>query len=126
MVASSAPPPSAPRRGFLAPSPGIRRPASRSARRIFLRLSWAHTIAPPSFENVNFGFMRAYASLRRTAARLESAASRRAPRRLSTNGFAMLLRLIHRIIEIFLHLERRIEQPFLRPAFNAVFRAPAA
>ena len=38
----------------------------------------------------------------------------------------MLLRLIHRIIEIFLHLERRIEQPFLRPAFNAVFRAPAA
>ena len=38
----------------------------------------------------------------------------------------MLLRLIHRLIEIFLHLERQIEQPFLRPAFNAVFRAPAA
>ena len=38
----------------------------------------------------------------------------------------MLLRLIHRMFEIFLHLERRIEQPFLRPAFNAVFRAPLA
>jgi hypothetical protein len=38
----------------------------------------------------------------------------------------MLLRLLHRIIEISLHLERRIEQPFLRPAFNAVFRAPLA
>ncbi len=38
----------------------------------------------------------------------------------------MFLRLIHRMIEIFLHLERRIEQPFLRPAFNAVVRAPLA
>jgi len=34
----------------------------------------------------------------------------------------MLLRLLHRIIEILLHLERRIEQPYLRPAFNALFR----
>ena len=38
----------------------------------------------------------------------------------------MLLRLIHRMFEILLHLERRIEQPFLRPAFNAVFREPLA
>ena len=38
----------------------------------------------------------------------------------------MLLRLLHRLLEIFLHLERRIEQPFLRPAFNAVFRMPIA
>jgi hypothetical protein len=38
----------------------------------------------------------------------------------------MLLRLLHRIIETLLHLERRVEQPFLRPAFNAVFRAPLA
>ncbi len=38
----------------------------------------------------------------------------------------MLLRLIHRMFEIFLHFERRLEQPFLRPAFNAVFRAPLA
>ena len=30
----------------------------------------------------------------------------------------MLLRLLHRIIDILLHLERRFEQPFLRPAFN--------
>jgi hypothetical protein len=34
----------------------------------------------------------------------------------------MLLRLLHRIIDILLHFERRIEQPFLRPAFNALFR----
>ena len=34
----------------------------------------------------------------------------------------MFLRLLHRLLELFLHLERRIEQPFLRPAFNAVFR----
>ncbi len=38
----------------------------------------------------------------------------------------MLLRFLHRILEIFLHLERRIEQPFLRPAFDAVFRMPFA
>ncbi len=38
----------------------------------------------------------------------------------------MLLRLLHRILEIFLHVMRRIEQPFLRPAFNAVFRMPIA
>ena len=38
----------------------------------------------------------------------------------------MLLRLLHRLLEIFLHVERRIEQPFLRPAFNAVFRMPMA
>jgi hypothetical protein len=38
----------------------------------------------------------------------------------------MFLRLLHRIIEIFLHTERRLEQPFLRPAFNYVFRAPLA
>ena len=38
----------------------------------------------------------------------------------------MLLRLLHRLLEIFLHLERRIEQPFLRPAFNGIFRMPLA
>ena len=38
----------------------------------------------------------------------------------------MLLRLLHWILEILLHLERRLEQPFLRPAFNAVFREPMA
>jgi hypothetical protein len=38
----------------------------------------------------------------------------------------MLLRLLHRILEIFLHVMRRIEQPFLRPAFNALFRMPLA
>jgi hypothetical protein len=38
----------------------------------------------------------------------------------------MLLRLLHWIVEILLHLERRLEQPFLRPAFNAVFREPMA
>ncbi len=38
----------------------------------------------------------------------------------------MLLRLLHRLLEIFLHLERRIEQPFLRPAFDAVLRMPLA
>lgn len=38
----------------------------------------------------------------------------------------MFLRLIHRITEILLHLERRIEQPFLRPALNALLREPAA
>ena len=38
----------------------------------------------------------------------------------------MLLRLLHRLLEIFLHVERRIEQPFLRPTFNAVFRMPMA
>ena len=38
----------------------------------------------------------------------------------------MLLRLLHRIIDILLHLERRFEQPFLRPAFNYLFREPLA
>lgn len=38
----------------------------------------------------------------------------------------MFLRLLHRIIEILLHLERRIEQPFLRPAFNYLLREPLA
>jgi hypothetical protein len=38
----------------------------------------------------------------------------------------MLLRLLHRIFEILLHLERRFEQPFLRPAFNYLLREPAA
>ena len=38
----------------------------------------------------------------------------------------MLLRLLHRILEIFLHVMRRVEQPFLRPAFNAVLRMPIA
>src|ERR1700716_2177654 len=38
----------------------------------------------------------------------------------------MLLRLLHRIFESLLHLERRFEQPFLRPAFNYVLREPAA
>ncbi len=38
----------------------------------------------------------------------------------------MILRFLHRILEILLHLERRLEQPFLRPAFNALFRMPMA
>jgi hypothetical protein len=38
----------------------------------------------------------------------------------------MFLRFLHRVLEIFLHIERRFEQPFLRPAFNAVFRMPIA
>src|ERR1043166_2473303 len=38
----------------------------------------------------------------------------------------MLLRFIDRLIEIALHLERRIEQPFLRPALNFVLREPLA
>jgi len=38
----------------------------------------------------------------------------------------MLLRLLHRIVEILLHLERRLEQPYLRPAFNHLFRDPVA
>jgi hypothetical protein len=38
----------------------------------------------------------------------------------------MFLRLLHKILEIFLHLERRIEQPFLRPAFDATLRTPIA
>jgi hypothetical protein len=38
----------------------------------------------------------------------------------------MLLRLLHRIIDILLHIERRFEQPFLRPAFNHLFREPLA
>jgi hypothetical protein len=38
----------------------------------------------------------------------------------------MLLRLLHRIIDILLRIERRFEQPFLRPAFNYLFREPLA
>src|SRR3954471_23735588 len=38
----------------------------------------------------------------------------------------MLLRLLHWIIELLLHFERRLEQPFLRPAFNYVLREPLA
>jgi hypothetical protein len=38
----------------------------------------------------------------------------------------MLLRLLHRMFESLLHFERRLEQPFLRPAFNHVLREPAA
>jgi hypothetical protein len=34
----------------------------------------------------------------------------------------MLLRLLHSIVQFFLHVERRFEQPYLRPAFNALFR----
>ncbi len=44
----------------------------------------------------------------------------------SGDELAMLLRFIHRILEILLHLERRIEQPFLRPILDAVFREPTA
>jgi hypothetical protein len=39
---------------------------------------------------------------------------------------AMLLRFLHRIIDILLHFERRFEQPFLRPAFNYALREPIA
>ena len=39
-------------------------------------------------------------------------------RRLPKDRLAMLLRLLHRIFEFLLHFERRLEQPFLRPAFN--------
>jgi hypothetical protein len=38
----------------------------------------------------------------------------------------MLLRFVHKTIEILLHTERRFEQPFLRPAFNSILRAPLA
>jgi hypothetical protein len=38
----------------------------------------------------------------------------------------MLFRLLHRIIDTLLHIERRFEQPFLRPAFNYLFREPLA
>jgi hypothetical protein len=38
----------------------------------------------------------------------------------------MLLRLLHHIIDTLLHIERRFEQPFLRPAFNYLFREPLA
>ena len=31
----------------------------------------------------------------------------------------MFLRFLHRLLEIFLHVERRFEQPFLRPALDA-------
>src|SRR5580698_2353779 len=37
---------------------------------------------------------------------------------LARESVAMLLRLLHCIIETLLHVERRFEQPFLRPAFN--------
>ena len=46
--------------------------------------------------------------------------------RLEMGEFTMFLRLLHRITDILLHLERRLEQPYLRPALNAVFRAPLA
>ena len=38
----------------------------------------------------------------------------------------MFLRFLHRLLEIFLHFERRLEQPFLRPAFDATLRMPIA
>jgi len=38
----------------------------------------------------------------------------------------MLLRFLHRIIDFLLHVERRFEQPFLRPAFNYLLREPIA
>jgi hypothetical protein len=38
----------------------------------------------------------------------------------------MFLRFLHRLLEIFLHVERRFEQPFLRPAFDATLRMPIA
>jgi hypothetical protein len=41
-------------------------------------------------------------------------------------GLTMLLRLLHRIVYFVLHVERRFEQPFLRPAFNYLFREPLA
>lgn len=38
----------------------------------------------------------------------------------------MFLRFLHSLLEAFLHLERRFEQPYLRPAFNRAFRMPIA
>jgi len=38
----------------------------------------------------------------------------------------MLLRLLHRVVYFLLHVERRFEQPILRPAFNYLFRQPLA
>jgi hypothetical protein len=38
----------------------------------------------------------------------------------------MFLRFLHRLLEIFLHVERRLEQPFLRPALDAALRMPIA
>ena len=38
----------------------------------------------------------------------------------------MFLRFLHRLLEIFLHVERRFEQPFLRPALDAALREPIA
>src|ERR1700733_9349123 len=38
----------------------------------------------------------------------------------------MFLRFLHRLLEIFLHVERRFKQPFLRPAFDAALRMPIA
>ncbi len=38
----------------------------------------------------------------------------------------MLLRFLHRVLDILLHIERRFEQPFLRPAFNYLLREPLA
>jgi hypothetical protein len=54
------------------------------------------------------------------------AADKEIEQRLPKEGRKMLLRLLHRIFEILLHLERRFEQPFLRPAFNYLLREPAA
>ena len=38
----------------------------------------------------------------------------------------MFLRFLHSIFQAVLHFERRFEQPFLRPAFNYLLRAPSA
>ena len=38
----------------------------------------------------------------------------------------MFLKFLHRLLEIFLHVERRFEQPFLRPALDAALRMPIA
>ena len=38
----------------------------------------------------------------------------------------MFLGFLHRLLEIFLHVERRFEQPFLRPALDAALRMPIA
>ena len=38
----------------------------------------------------------------------------------------MFLRFLHRLLEIFLHVERRLEQPFLRPALDVALRMPIA
>ena len=38
----------------------------------------------------------------------------------------MFLKFLHCLVEIFLRLERRFEQPFLRPALDAAVRMPIA